>query len=70
MIRKSALAAAIATVLLATACTAPAGQPIPSVEAFLTALRRLDPLQSVPVTFFAPGWQSPQTGAAALAERP
>ena len=47
-----------------------ADQPTPTVEAFLGALRRLEPRQAVAVIFLPPGQRSPQTGTITLAERP
>jgi S1-C subfamily serine protease len=47
-----------------------ADQPTPTVEAFLSALRRLERGQAVPVRFVAPGQQDPQTATITLAERP
>lgn len=47
-----------------------ANRPTPTVEAFLGALRRLEPRQAVPVTFLRPGQTGPRTATMTLAERP
>jgi len=47
-----------------------AGEPTPTVEAFLGALRRLEPSQSVALVFVPSGQRSPKAGAITLAERP
>jgi len=46
------------------------GQPTSTVEAFLGALRRLEPRQEVPVEFLPTGQRDPRTATITLAERP
>ena len=53
-----------------TIITELADEPTPTVEAFLSTLRRLEPGRPVPVSFLPHGQRSPQTATITPAERP